>query len=64
MNATYRFLTMGIIPIGSLLGGVLGGALGLRATLGVACGGLLLPTIWLVLSPVRVLYEIEYQEER
>src|SRR5437763_6188886 len=36
MNASYRFLTMGIIPIGSFLGGVLGGMIGLRATLVVA----------------------------
>lgn len=59
MTASYRFLTMGIIPLGSLLGGVLGGAIGLRATLVVAGLGTLLPPCWLVLSPVRGLNAME-----
>lgn len=63
MNASYRFLTMGIIPIGSFLGGVLGGAIGLRATLVIAGVGLLLPTLWLFLSPVRAMHTVDFQED-
>ncbi|MGH2601109.1 MAG: MFS transporter [Dehalococcoidia bacterium] len=59
MNASYRFLTMGAIPIGSLVGGALGEAIGLRATLLVGGVGLLLPVVWLVLSPARSLRVVE-----
>jgi MFS family permease len=51
--ATLRFFVWGTIPLGSLLGGVLGTALGLRSTLwiGAACG--LLAFLGPLLSPVR-----------
>ncbi|WP_436497270.1 MFS transporter [Actinokineospora sp. HUAS TT18] len=51
LNATMRFLTWGVIPIGALLGGVLGDGAGIQqamwtASIGIACG-----PIFLVLSP-------------
>jgi predicted MFS family arabinose efflux permease len=55
MNASYRFLTMGAIPLGSFLGGVLGETIGLRATLVVGGLGMLLPVIWMLRSPARSL---------
>jgi MFS family permease len=55
MNASYRFLTMGALPLGSLVGGVLGETIGLRATLVVGGIGMLLPVIWLLRSPARSL---------
>lgn len=58
MNASYRFLTMGTIPVGALIGGVLGEAVGLRATLVAGGLGALLSVVWLVLSPARGLREI------
>lgn len=64
MNASYRFLTMGIIPLGSLVGGVLGGMIGLRPTLVVAGLGTLLPIVWLVFSPVRALRALEDDERQ
>ena len=39
MNATIRFAVWGTIPIGSLLGGILGATIGLRPTLWVAVFG-------------------------
>lgn len=57
VNATARFVTWGTIPIGALLGGTLGGTIGLRSTLLVAVAGLLLSSLWLLLSPVRALRE-------
>jgi predicted MFS family arabinose efflux permease len=48
-----RFAVAGIIPIGSLLGGVLGDAIGLRATLVVAVVGMLLAAVINVFSPLR-----------
>jgi MFS family permease len=42
MNASYRFLTYGVIPLGALLGGALGELLGLRAAVAVGAVGSLL----------------------
>jgi len=53
MNATMRFVVWGVLPIGALIGGALGTALGTRATLWVAAGGGALATGWLLASPVR-----------
>ncbi len=38
MNASVRFLVWGVLPLGSLLGGVLGSSIGIEATLWVAVG--------------------------
>jgi MFS family permease len=48
VNATMRFLIMGLFPLGALSGGVLGEVIGLRGTLWVA-GGIML------LSPIALL---------
>jgi predicted MFS family arabinose efflux permease len=53
MNATMRFLAWGTIPVGAVLGGALGTALGLRPTLWLSAIGALLSTLWLVASPLR-----------
>jgi predicted MFS family arabinose efflux permease len=55
MNAGYRFLTMGMLPVGSFVGGVLGETIGLKATLILGAIGMLLPSAWLLLSPLRSL---------
>jgi predicted MFS family arabinose efflux permease len=59
MNASYRFLTMGAIPVGSFIGGALGETIGLRATLIIGGIGMLLPVIWLLRSPARALQTID-----
>jgi MFS family permease len=53
MNATMRFIVWGTIPVGSLLGGVLGTLIGLHATLWVAAIGMAFPWLFVALSPVR-----------
>jgi MFS family permease len=53
VNATVRFLAGGALPIGSLLGGAVGGMIGLPMTLALAQFGLLLGVVWLLLSPLR-----------
>ncbi len=53
MNATMRFIVWGTIPIGSLLGGALGGIIGLHETLWVAAIGLAIPFLFVLFSPVR-----------
>jgi predicted MFS family arabinose efflux permease len=61
MNASYRFLTMGAIPLGSFIGGLLGETIGLRTTLIVGGLGMLLPVLWLLRSPARALQAIDAQ---
>lgn len=58
MTATIRFLVWGTLPLGGLLGGVLGEAIGLRNTLLVAAAGSCLAFLWLVTSPLRTMREL------
>lgn len=58
MNASMRFMVWGTMPFGSLAGGVLGTAVGLRPTLLVAGIGGLTAVVWLLGRPVRGLVEI------
>jgi MFS family permease len=53
MNATMRFLVWGTIPIGTVIGGALGTAIGLRET--ILLGGVLssIPFVFVLFSPVR-----------
>ena len=48
MNASYRFVSWGVIPIASLLSGQLAGAIGVRSTLFVAAIGLMTAALWLL----------------
>jgi MFS family permease len=48
MNAASRLVSWGAIPLGALLGGVLGEAIGLRPTLVTCAGGSLLVVAWVV----------------
>jgi MFS family permease len=49
---TFRFVNYGIRPIGALLGGALGTALGLQAALWIGVVGALLGVVWLAFSPI------------
>ncbi|HET6143636.1 MAG TPA: hypothetical protein VFE02_09010 [Candidatus Acidoferrales bacterium] len=53
MNATMRFLIMGAAPLGALMGGALGDALGLRRAVAITVAGTILPFVWVYFSPVR-----------
>ena len=53
MNATFRFGGMAAMLIGTVVGGLLGGAIGLRSTLVVGASGTFVSALWLLLSPVR-----------
>ena len=60
VNAGMNLLARGIWPIGSLIGGFLAAALGLRATLALAAAGVVLSTLWLLASPLRRLGQAGY----
>lgn len=53
VNATERFLVNGAIPLGALLGGLLGEVVGIRFALVAGMLGMLAASLWLLLSPVR-----------
>jgi predicted MFS family arabinose efflux permease len=58
MNATMRFLVWGTLPLGGLLGGVLGAAIGVRSTLVVVAIGSCLTFLPVFLSPLRRMREL------
>lgn len=58
MNASYRTLAYGMIPIGAVLGGIVGELFGLRAAILVGSVGIALAPLWVVLSPVWRIHTI------
>lgn len=57
VNASWQFLTVGVAPLGALLAGLLGQAIGVRLTLLCGACGIMLASLWLFLSPLRTLRE-------
>jgi MFS family permease len=57
-TATGRVLTTALVPLGALLGGLLGELVGLRSTLVMAAVGELLAALWLWHSPLRLLRDL------
>jgi MFS family permease len=53
MNATMRFFVWGTIPIGNIIGGVLGSTIGLHNAIWVSAILSFTPAIWPFLSPIR-----------
>jgi predicted MFS family arabinose efflux permease len=53
VNASMGFLAEGVAPLGALIGGLLGAAIGARATLLIASTGFLVMAIWIAFSPIR-----------
>ena len=58
MNATMRFIVWGTMPIGIVVGGILGSTIGLHPTLWVGAIGGFFAFVPVLLSPVRSLREI------
>jgi hypothetical protein len=55
MNASLRFLVTGAIPVGSLVGGLLGEQIGLLPTLVIGGIGNVFALCWLLRSPIPLL---------
>jgi len=54
----YQVVNYGVRPVGALVGGTLGAAIGLRPTLWIATVGALAGVLWLVKSPLRRLRDL------
>jgi hypothetical protein len=52
MNATMRMAALGMIPLGSLAGGLLGSSIGLAPTMLLGAGVAVLAPLWLVAGSV------------
>jgi MFS family permease len=53
MNASIRFISWGVMPLGALLGGILGEWIGLRMAILALVSMEFLAVLWIVLTPVR-----------
>ncbi|MHA6759529.1 MFS transporter [Streptacidiphilus sp. PAMC 29251] len=58
MNASIRWLIYATVPLGALLGGILGTWIGLRPTLWIGASIMALTGSWLVFSPIRGMRDI------
>ncbi|WP_410607248.1 MFS transporter [Amycolatopsis sp. lyj-109] len=58
VNAISQTLVYGVVPLGSLLGGALAGAAGMRTTLHIAAAGVLASAAIMVWSPLRKLRDL------
>ncbi|MFD5035182.1 MFS transporter [Streptomyces sp. NPDC058405] len=59
MSATSRFLTWGVLPLGSAIGGVLGSSLGERTVLWITAVGFIGCPAWLLFTKARRLPELD-----
>jgi len=57
MNASMRFIICSALPLGSLLGGLLGTAIGLHATILIGVLGMSLAFLWVLFSPLAHMRE-------
>ncbi|MGW1195512.1 MFS transporter [Streptomyces sp. NPDC002536] len=63
VSAVYLWISYGVIPLGSLFGGVLGATAGLRPTLWVCALGMWSASLFVVFSPLRRLRDIPAPEQ-
>jgi hypothetical protein len=63
MNATMRFIVWGTIPVGTTLGGALGGLIGLHETIWIGAIGGIFVFLPVFFSPVRTLRTMPEPEQ-
>ena len=64
MNATMRFLVWGTMPLGGLIGGVLGSRVGVRETVTIGMIGSCLAFLPVFFSPLRSMRELPTGDDR
>ena len=63
MNGVMSALQGGLVPVGALMGGVLGQTIGLRPTLFLSAGGELAAVLWLLVTPIWSLHDLPEAED-
>ena len=63
INATFRFVAWGTMPLGAVMGGVLGSVLGLTAAIGIGAIGMIFSVALLLFSPLPALREPKLLED-
>jgi hypothetical protein len=63
MNAAVRWVVWGTIPLGGVIGGVLGTVAGVRVTLWIAYSGSWAAGWWVFFSPLRRQRDLEAQPD-
>lgn len=63
VNAGTMWVCMGAVPIGALVGGVMGEVLGLRPALLICVIGMWSASLWVLLSPLRTMRDVPAPEE-
>ena len=58
MNGVMHALQVGLVPVGALMGGVLGATIGIRPTMFLSAGGEVAAVIWLLVTPVWSLRDL------
>ncbi|MFC5775871.1 MFS transporter [Ectobacillus antri] len=58
VNASNRFISRGLMPVGALLGGIIGEVVGVKYTLILISIGAFSPAIWTLFTPVKKLKDI------
>jgi MFS family permease len=61
VQGAFLVVNYGVRPVGTLLGGALGTAIGLRPTLWIATIGALAGLLWLIPSPIRTMRDVPEQ---
>ena len=64
MNASIRFVVWGVMPIAGVLSGLLASQLGIGALLWIATSGVLLGSLFVVLSPLLTMRRLPVGDER
>jgi MFS family permease len=59
MNASRRWIVWGVLPLGSLIGGVLASSIGVRATLFVGAGLSTVAFVFLLAKPIRSIATVD-----
>jgi hypothetical protein len=57
-GGAFRFINMGIRPIGATVGGILGALIGVRETLFIVTVAQLAGVLWLIGSPILALRDL------
>ena len=63
MNAAVRWIVWGTMPVGALIGGEVGTAIGVRPTLGIGLIGSWAAGFWVYFSPLRRMRDLPAQPE-